>query len=840
MDLASEPEEGEVAPTEQDLVNMVQPDASGEKLLAPRRADTDAAGLAVTAGRAPYFASPTADGWRGRAGKKKKKGKKKAAAAGFVDIYGEGAAAAIELHPEEGPIKLADVQNLVLWVLGEGANPRWCFVKNKPLVRRVVLLAAHGLDRALWDARGAALLPAWRRHLGHPIDLQARNAVLAHGQTVHALLTVPPRAKKRRREEGGGPGAAVAAAGNGGRGAAAPAPDLHGAAHGAASGGAAGGANGHAANGAATTEAEEAAAAPQAKRLKVSAGDDVSSRLQPSLATPAPASPAAAEPGAPGPRAAGAGVPARRQAEGPLPPSHYVLTLEQMRQHGYPLPQLDEATGELVCPEGYVTTASRGRQRGAGGDASSAQQEQQQPREQQEQAGEADGEQQQEGVEEPELEGFELTRATLVDVDGRVLLDELVVPHNPITDHNTHYRRAFPTAVHPVELRAAPRGAAHAHRVGITAEMLAGVTTRLDDVQAAFCRLVRAETLLVAHSGENDLKALKARGEGVVCICHSNVLDTSVLFPHPRGGTYKSALRVLASRFLARTIQCGAHDPVEDARAAMDLALLKIARGPAYGTSTGERGGERLVEVLGEAGRRCCLVDRMETVSRHLAGACSAIPVASDAEAVAKLAREAARGAAEAGAPPATDGAAGDAAAAKEGGEGVAGGGAGEGVPGDAAAATPEAARSPGDAAGAGPASPPGPPGGASQSQFLFSQLMGLQDVYAARATALAAAAEPAPCASYSSPHWQGEVESALRGLDAHMEALWEGLPPGTLLIVATGQGDTPYSRHVQEQRYRRQQRLDGQPPWSPAAEADLAALQARAQRALCFAAVKR
>lgn len=37
------------------------------------------------------------------------------------------------------------------------------------------------------------------------------------------------------------------------------------------------------------------------------------------------------------------------------------------------------------------------------------------------------------------------------------------------------------------------------------------------------------------------------------------MIDTSVLFPHPRGPPYKSALRVLASRHLLRTIQQGEH-----------------------------------------------------------------------------------------------------------------------------------------------------------------------------------------------------------------------------------------------------------------------------------------
>jgi hypothetical protein len=45
--------------------------------------------------------------------------------------------------------------------------------------------------------------------------------------------------------------------------------------------------------------------------------------------------------------------------------------------------------------------------------------------------------------------------------------------------------------------------------------------------------------------------------------------------------------------------------------------------------------------------------------------------------------------------------------------------------------------------------------------------------------------------------------------------------------------------RYLQEQKWRRQQRLDGLPAWDPTCEAHLAAVQDRAMSALCFAAVK-
>ena len=45
-----------------------------------------------------------------------------------------------------------------------------------------------------------------------------------------------------------------------------------------------------------------------------------------------------------------------------------------------------------------------------------------------------------------------------------------------------------------------------------------------------------------------------------------------------QGAPYRSALRVIAEKFLKRQIQAGSHDSADDARAAMDLTLLKIRR----------------------------------------------------------------------------------------------------------------------------------------------------------------------------------------------------------------------------------------------------------------------
>jgi len=72
-------------------------------------------------------------------------------------------------------------------------------------------------------------------------------------------------------------------------------------------------------------------------------------------------------------------------------------------------------------------------------------------------------------------------------------------------------------------------------------------------VQALFLRHVCAETVVVGHGLENDLRALR--------VLHGRVLDTAIMYPNPRGPQFKPALKVLASRFLKRSIQARTAPP---------------------------------------------------------------------------------------------------------------------------------------------------------------------------------------------------------------------------------------------------------------------------------------
>ena len=70
---------------------------------------------------------------------------------------------------------------------------------------------------------------------------------------------------------------------------------------------------------------------------------------------------------------------------------------------------------------------------------------------------------------------------------------------------------------------------------------------------------------------------------------HPFIVDTSILYQHPRGPPLKSSLKWLAQKYLRREIQKGhgthGHDSIEDATACMDLVRLKCEKGVKWASS---------------------------------------------------------------------------------------------------------------------------------------------------------------------------------------------------------------------------------------------------------------
>ncbi|KAG9292512.1 hypothetical protein G9A89_002165 [Geosiphon pyriformis] len=140
----------------------------------------------------------------------------------------------------------------------------------------------------------------------------------------------------------------------------------------------------------------------------------------------------------------------------------------------------------------------------------------------------------------PKAKKNALARVSIVDYEGKTVLDTFVKPKNEVTDYRTPFS-------------------------GVTPELLESAPL-FDEVKIQVENLLK-DRILIGFALQHDLKVLEIR--------HPMILTRNIqLYKNfrkmSRVGRYPS-LKFLAKEILGIKIQENAHDSVEDARATMEL-----------------------------------------------------------------------------------------------------------------------------------------------------------------------------------------------------------------------------------------------------------------------------
>ncbi|RHZ65726.1 RNA exonuclease 3 [Aspergillus turcosus] len=163
--------------------------------------------------------------------------------------------------------------------------------------------------------------------------------------------------------------------------------------------------------------------------------------------------------------------------------------------------------------------------------------------------------------------GLELIRLTAVSwPQGKLLLDVLVRPMGEILDLNSRFSGVFPEhykkAV-PYNSTSSPSAAGDGALQVVESPAAA---------RALLFKFLQPDTPLIGHAIDNDLNACR--------IIHPTIIDTVLLYPHPRGLPIRMGLKALAKKYLDRDIQTRGsqgHDSKEDAIATGDLVRVKAS-----------------------------------------------------------------------------------------------------------------------------------------------------------------------------------------------------------------------------------------------------------------------
>ncbi|KAK3722405.1 RNA exonuclease 3 [Vermiconidia calcicola] len=173
--------------------------------------------------------------------------------------------------------------------------------------------------------------------------------------------------------------------------------------------------------------------------------------------------------------------------------------------------------------------------------------------------------------------GLELIRLTAVSWPaGEELLDVLVRPLGAVIDLNSRFSGVWPEQFSnaiPYDrwVRQSPPSTIGEEAPSTPVSSSPPIVNNPQKARELLYSFLTPKTPLIGHAIDNDLNSVR--------LCHPTVIDTVILFPHPRGLPMRFGLKMLTNRHLGRNIQTGGdrgHDSLEDARATGDIVRYKI------------------------------------------------------------------------------------------------------------------------------------------------------------------------------------------------------------------------------------------------------------------------